>query len=121
MRHSLQRRHATALLLAVTSGWVLASAGTAQAQSFPSKPIRMIVPFAPGGTTDGIARIVANKVSEQIGQPIVVDNRAGAGGNVGTDMVSKAAADGYTVAMVGNSFTVNPALYTAMLLEPIQS
>lgn len=111
MRHPPHRRPVASL---VAAALLLAVAGTAQAQSYPHKPIRMIVPFAPGGTTDGIARIVANKTSELLGQAIVVDNRAGAGGNVGTDIVAKAPADGYTIAMVGNSFTVNPALYKAM-------
>ncbi|MCZ2096552.1 MAG: hypothetical protein LC121_09850, partial [Anaerolineae bacterium] len=80
----------------------------ARAQAYPSRPIRLVVPFAPGGTTDGIARIVAQKAGELIGQNIVVDNRPGAGGNIGTDQVAKAAADGYTLAMVGNP-TANPA------------
>jgi tripartite-type tricarboxylate transporter receptor subunit TctC len=92
----------------------LLAATAAHAQTWPAKPIRLIVPFAPGGTTDGIARVTAAKVSEYLGQPIIVENRAGAGGNVGTDIVAKAAPDGYTLAMVGNSFTVNPALYKAM-------
>lgn len=86
----------------------------AQAQTYPTKTIRMVVPFAPGGTTDAIARIVALKTGELLGQMIVVDNRAGAGGNIGTDQVAKSAPDGYTIAMVGNSFTVNPALYSSM-------
>jgi tripartite-type tricarboxylate transporter receptor subunit TctC len=89
-------------------------AAACQAQTYPVKPIRLIVPFAPGGTTDGIARVAASKASEYLGQPIVVENRPGAGGNVGTDIVAKAAPDGYTLAMVGNSFTVNPTLYKSM-------
>lgn len=107
------RPHALARTL-VGIAVLCTAASTALAQAYPTKPVRMIVPFAPGGTTDGIARIVATKVSELIGQPVVVDNRAGAGGNVGTDLVAKAPADGYTIAMVGNSFTVNPALYKTM-------
>lgn len=111
MRQLLNGRLAAALL---SASWLAATSAPVQAQAYPSKPIRMVVPFAAGGTTDGIARIVANKASELLGQPIVVDNRAGAGGNVGTDVVAKAAPDGYTIAMVGNSFTVNPALYQRM-------
>lgn len=93
---------------------LLATGLPAQAQTYPVKTIRMVVPFAPGGTTDAIARIVALKTGELLGQTIVVDNRAGAGGNIGTDQVAKSAPDGYTIEMVGNSFTVNPALYSAM-------
>lgn len=93
--------------------WLLA-ASAVHADAFPNKPLRMVVPFAPGGTTDGIARIVALGASELLGQPIVVENRPGAGGNVGTSQVAKSPADGYTIAMVGNSFTVNPSLYQKM-------
>ncbi|ODU71448.1 MAG: hypothetical protein ABT05_01110 [Lautropia sp. SCN 66-9] len=106
-----KRRRYLAAMLALGATGALAPA---RAQAYPSRPIRLVVPFAPGGTTDGIARIVAQKAGELIGQNIVVDNRPGAGGNIGTDQVAKAAADGYTLAMVGNSFTVNPALYRSM-------
>jgi tripartite-type tricarboxylate transporter receptor subunit TctC len=114
MRTSRTPRLARILCGATATTLLWTAAGAVQAQTYPSKPVRMIVPFAPGGTTDGIARIVAAKTSELLGQQIVVDNRAGAGGNVGTDLVAKAQPDGYTIAMVGNSFTVNPALYRAM-------
>jgi tripartite-type tricarboxylate transporter receptor subunit TctC len=94
---------------------VLASSvSNASTEGYPSRPIRAIVPFAPGGTTDAIARIVLQRAGELLGQPIPVENRAGAGGNVGTDVVAKSSPDGYTLAVVGNSFTVNPALYRAM-------
>ena len=93
---------------------IVTCSGIAFAQGYPSKPLRFIVPFAAGGTTDGIARIVAQRTGELMGQPVVVENRAGAGGNVGTDHVAKSNADGYTFAVVGNSFAVNPALYRAM-------
>ncbi|HEY0586513.1 MAG TPA: tripartite tricarboxylate transporter substrate binding protein [Pseudoduganella sp.] len=92
----------------------LLTAAACHAQAYPVKPIRLIVPFAPGGTTDGIARVVASKASEYLGQPVVVENKPGAGGNVGADLVAKAAPDGYTLAMIGNSFTVNPTLYRKM-------
>lgn len=92
----------------------LMAANVAQAQSYPTKPIRLIVPFEAGGTTDGIARIVANKASGLLHQPIIVENRPGAGGNVGTSVVANASPDGYTLAMVGNSFAVNPTLFKKM-------
>ena len=73
----------------------------------------MVVPFAAGGPNDFVARILGPKLAEQWGQPLVVDNRAGAGGNIGTDFVAKAAPDGYTLLLVGMHFVVNPSLYEA--------
>ncbi|MCY7318633.1 MAG: tripartite tricarboxylate transporter substrate binding protein, partial [Ramlibacter sp.] len=75
---------------------LVAGAGGAAAQSFPAKPVRIIVPQTPGGASDLLARVVGQKLSERWGQPVVVENRAGAGGNVGTDYVAKSPADGYT-------------------------
>ncbi|WP_438998585.1 Bug family tripartite tricarboxylate transporter substrate binding protein [Variovorax beijingensis] len=98
----------------VTSLAGVALAAAAHAQAYPDRPVRFIVPFAAGGTTDVIARVVANEVSRHLGQPVVVENKAGAGGNIGTNAVAKAAPDGYTVGVIGNSFTVNPSLYGSM-------
>ncbi len=82
------------------------------AQQYPTKPIRFIVPFAPGGGVDLIGRSIAQKLNEAWGQPVVVDNRGGGGGNIGTDMVAKAPPDGYTLLMgyVGN-LAINPFLF----------
>ena len=92
----------------------VAFAGVTHAQAYPDRPVRFIVPFAAGGTTDLVARIVANGVSRILGQPVLVENKGGAGGNIGTDVVAKAAPDGYTLGVVGNSFTVNPSLYSRL-------
>ena len=77
---------------------------SAFAQAYPSKPIKMIVPFPAGGTTDIVARIIAQKMTESMGQPVTVDNRGGAGGNIGADLMAKAAPDGYTIMMHNLSF-----------------
>jgi tripartite-type tricarboxylate transporter receptor subunit TctC len=81
------------------------------AQTYPTKPIRMIVPTTPGGATDVVARMFASKLGEALGQPIVIDNRAGAGGVIGTEAVAKAAPDGHTLLTVFDNFTSNPYLY----------
>jgi tripartite-type tricarboxylate transporter receptor subunit TctC len=86
-------------------------AESAQAQSYPSKPLRMVVAFAPGGPTDTMARLIADKLGDKLGQRIVVENRAGAGGNIGYESVAKSPPDGYTLAYVDPSLTVNPTLY----------
>ncbi len=98
-------------VIAVTLPWAVPAAAQ---ERWPSKPVRMVVPFAPGGSTDVIARMVGQKLSVIWGQPVVIDNRTGAGGNVGADLVAKSAADGYTLLMASGSITINPQLYKRM-------
>jgi tripartite-type tricarboxylate transporter receptor subunit TctC len=87
----------------------------AAAQAWPSKPVKIVVPFAAGGTTDVVARLLAQKLSEAWGQSVVVENRGGAGGNIGADVVAKSPADGYTLLMTSGSIvTANPHMYKAM-------
>jgi tripartite-type tricarboxylate transporter receptor subunit TctC len=88
---------------------------------YPTRPIRLIVPYAPGGGADSVARIVAKKVSENIGQPIVIENRGGAGAILGTDMVAKAEPDGYTL-LLGQSgpISINPAVYKSLPYDPVK-
>lgn len=82
----------------------------ASAQTYPTRPIRVVVPFAAGGGQDIVARLVGKQMAESMGQPVVVENRPGAGGIVGTDALAKAAPDGYTIGMVGTGHTINPAV-----------
>jgi tripartite-type tricarboxylate transporter receptor subunit TctC len=92
----------------------------AMAQPYPTKSIRMIVPYAPGGGVDIIARATAQELAKRIGQQIIVDNRTGAGGNVGSDLVAKSAPDGYTLLMASPANTINPSLYTKMPYDPMR-
>ena len=93
----------------------------ALAQSYPVKPVRIVVPFAPGGPADLLARLLAQKLGDGWGQPVVVENRTGAGGNIGMEAVARATADGYTllIAPTGN-LTVNPSLFTKLGYDPIR-
>jgi tripartite-type tricarboxylate transporter receptor subunit TctC len=89
----------------------LACALPAVAQNYPARPIRLVVPQSPGGSTDQVARPLAKQLGDALGQPVVVDNRAGAGSVIGTDIVAKSAPDGYTLLAVAASFTISPSLY----------
>lgn len=102
----LKIRRAALAAAALTALGLLAAPG-ASAQSYPSKPIRMIVPFPAGGTTDVVARLVAQKMTESMGQPVLVENRGGAGGSIGADLVAKAAPDGYTILMHNLTFPMS--------------
>ena len=95
--------------------------GAALAQAWPAKPIRLMVPFPPGGSTDIVARIVAQKLSERLGQSIVIENRGGAGGTLGTAVVAKAAPDGYTLGVASTStHVVAPGVYAKLDYDPVK-
>lgn len=85
--------------------------GQAFSQSFPTKPIRLVVPFPPGAGTDALARAIAVRLSESLGQPVIVENRPGAGATLGTNLVAKAAPDGYTMLLSSTSHAINPSIY----------
>src|SRR4029453_17478931 len=92
---------------------------TSFAQSFPSKPLRVVVSFPPGGAADQIARAVSDPLSQALGQPVVVENRAGANGNIAGDFVAKQPADGYTLLMSsGGTVAIKPHLYPKMPFDP---
>ena len=92
----------------------------ASAQNYPVKSIRLVVPYAPGGGVDIIARATAQELTKRLNQPIIVENRTGAGGNVGSDSVAKSAPDGYTLLMASPANTINPSLYAKMPYEPMR-
>jgi tripartite-type tricarboxylate transporter receptor subunit TctC len=91
------------------------------AADFPQKPITIIVPYTPGGSSDSVARLLGKQLSEQMGQPVLVDNRAGAGATIGTALVAKAPADGYTVLLADNAQTTAPSLYPRLTYDAVTS
>jgi len=105
-------------------GWVAAAllwiAGAALAQPYPDKPVRFVVPYPPGGGTDVIARIVQERFQAALGQPVVIENRGGAAGSLGTDVVAKAPPDGYTVLFTLSSHTINPAIYAKLPFDTVK-
>jgi tripartite-type tricarboxylate transporter receptor subunit TctC len=112
----MRRRAALVLALALPG-----ASGVTWAADFPTKPIKIVVPYAPGGGADSVARIVAKKVSENVGQAIVIENKGGAGAILGTDQVAKAEPDGYTL-LLGQSgpISINPAVYKNLPYDPVK-
>ncbi|CAN7653928.1 tripartite tricarboxylate transporter substrate binding protein [Variovorax sp. LjRoot130] len=114
--HSLNRR---AWLCAAASALALGAGSVAHAQAYPNKPIKMVVPFAAGGGTDVLARVIGEKLAAGLGQPVVIDNKPGAAGIIGTDAVAKAAPDGYTIVMsLSNALLTNQFLYEKLPYHP---
>ncbi len=108
------KRFISVALLAIGA---LAAQG-AQAQNYPNKPVKIIAPFAPGGGTDFIARLIAQKLTEKLGSQVIVENKPGAGGNLGAEQAVRSPADGYTLLLVAGSYTVNPSLYK-LTFDPV--
>jgi tripartite-type tricarboxylate transporter receptor subunit TctC len=113
----MQRRP---ILIAVMAATSLVAAGGAWAQAYPTKPVRLVVPFAPGGTTDIVARVVSEKVGQTLGQTMIVENKAGGGGSIGANEIAKSAPDGYSLGMATVSTTAaNPAINPKLPYNPI--
>ena len=96
------------------------AATAAQAQSWPARPIRLVVPFPPGGLIDNMARLLGPRLAQELGQPLVIDNKPGAGGNLGAAEAARAAPDGYTLLMASPPLTISPALYASLPYKPEQ-
>lgn len=103
-------------LAALLLGGALATA-TAPAQEYPAKPIRWIIPYPPGGTSDFLARLIGQKMTESWKQTVIVDNRTGANGNIGTEAAARAPADGYTMLLVATTFAMNPSVYPNLTFD----
>ena len=117
---SLRRRFAGAIAVFVALGPVaLTACRDAQAQGFPNKPVRIVIPFAPGGSTDANARIINDKLSALWGQPVIVESKPGANTVIGSDYVAKSAPDGYTLLLTSTAHVVNPSLYAKLPYDPV--
>jgi tripartite-type tricarboxylate transporter receptor subunit TctC len=113
--------HLKTLIRAAAGATILLHAASALAQAWPTKPLRLMVPFPPGGSTDIVARIVAQKMGERLGQPMVIENRGGAGGTLGTAQVAKAAPDGYSLTVASTStHVVAPSVYARLDYDPVK-
>jgi tripartite-type tricarboxylate transporter receptor subunit TctC len=111
----MMRRRLSAFVL---SSLLLIVAGTAQAQTYPTRPIRAIVPFPPGGFADVTARIVAQKLGDLLGQQVVIENRTGASGTLGVDAAAKSTPDGYTILLTTGDFITTPSLMPPLSFDP---
>jgi tripartite-type tricarboxylate transporter receptor subunit TctC len=109
-------------LIPLVLGVVLAPgpAGAQAPDSWPGKPVRFILPFPPGGGTDILGRLIAERLTANLGQPVVTENRGGAGGNVGAEAAAKSAPDGYTIVLVAPSLTISPSLYSKLNYDPVK-
>jgi tripartite-type tricarboxylate transporter receptor subunit TctC len=107
--------------LVLSMGVLATNAGVAMAQQYPSKPIRLVVPFPPAGAADVLSRVIAEKLSQGLGQPVVIENRPGAGSTIGADLVAKSAPDGYTLLMASASIPIAANLYNKLGFDTIKS
>ena len=117
----MQRRHFLAAGLAAASPALFAQQGAGTGGGYPARPIRFVVPFPPGGGTDTTSRLVAERFATLLGWTVVIDNKPGAGGNIGIDLIAKSAPDGYTIGMgQASNLAINPSLYPKMPFDPLK-
>ncbi len=111
MKPSMKRYLSASLLNTVLGLLLLGSCAFVQAQSYPNRPIKVVIPFAPGGPSDIVGRVLMQQISENLNTPIIIENKPGAGSNIGIQQVAKSAPDGYTLLLVSSTFVINPSLY----------
>ncbi len=114
-------RKACSTMVGALAVGIVCSASSHAAQSYPTRPIRLIVPFPPGGSNDIIGRLLGQHIGEGVGQSVVIDNRPGAGSTLGIDIASKAAPDGYTVVIISAAYSFGPSLYKKLPYDPVKS
>src|ERR1700704_4955783 len=108
------------LLFYVVLGLVSIDVGAQPLDAYPSKPLRFILPFPPGGGTDILGRLIAERMTARLGQPVVTENRGGAGGNVGAEAAARSAPDGYTIVLVAPSLAISTSLYSKLSYDPVK-
>jgi tripartite-type tricarboxylate transporter receptor subunit TctC len=108
------RKWISMVMAAAFGAWCVALAESAIAQDYPTKPVKIVVPYPPGGSSDIAARVVGQKLAEQTGQPFIVENRPGAGGNIGAEAVARSPADGYTLVLATTAHAINPSLFKSI-------
>src|SRR3982074_3872045 len=113
-----RRRGAAAVFLPLAV--VMAAPSGAHAQSYPNRPIRVIVPFSPGGAVDGPMRLIAQELSKRLGQGVIVENKPGAGATIGSEMVAKAAPDGHTLLLASQTNAISATLYPQLSFDPVE-
>ncbi len=119
-RHPSARARLRSFALAIATSALAATGAGVQAQDYPTRPVRVIVPFSPGGAVDGPMRLIAQKMSERLGQQVVVENKPGAGATIGTEIVAKAAPDGYTLLLASQTNAISASLYKHLSYDPIE-
>ena len=120
-QHSMWRHCLRALLACALAAAVVAPSSTVRAQDYPTRPIRLVVPFPPGGSLDVVARAIGQRLTAAWGQPVVIDNRPGAGGNIGADLVAKSTPDGYTILEGAlSTHAVNVSMYRKLPYDPVK-
>src|SRR2546423_498084 len=115
---NLNRR--SLLRLGASAAIVFVATKTADAQAYPTRPVRLVVPFPPGGVVDLYGRLIGQKLSERLGQPFIIENRPGAGGNIGTESVVRAVPDGYTLLMITSTNSWNVPIYEKLTFDFIR-